>query len=136
MPFLPYLSSILDFNCLSAAMGRHVPYVQNLGIAKDNVKVEGAFYPKLNTATQYKRCKTCTSCDSCYYTSITLKVHATLPFLDCFAALAMTGRRRHSAAMRKWSDFYYVIARRGDSRSNLVIARSGATWQSTVSPAR
>jgi phage protein U len=30
-----------------------LPYVQNLGIAKDNVEIEGVFYPKLNAATQY-----------------------------------------------------------------------------------
>jgi phage protein U len=30
-----------------------LPYVQNLGIAKDNVEIEGIFYPKLNAATQY-----------------------------------------------------------------------------------
>jgi phage protein U len=30
-----------------------LPYVQNLGIAKDNVEIEGVFYPKLNATTQY-----------------------------------------------------------------------------------
>jgi phage protein U len=30
-----------------------LPYVQNLGIAKDNVEIDGVFYPKLNAATQY-----------------------------------------------------------------------------------
>jgi phage protein U len=30
-----------------------LPYVQNLGIAKDNVEIESIFYPKLNAATQY-----------------------------------------------------------------------------------
>ena len=30
-----------------------LPYVKNLGIAKDNVEIEGIFYPKLNAATQY-----------------------------------------------------------------------------------
>jgi phage protein U len=30
-----------------------LPYVQNLGIAKDNVEIAGVFYPKLSAATQY-----------------------------------------------------------------------------------
>jgi phage protein U len=30
-----------------------LPYVQNLGSAKDNVEIDGVFYPKLNAATQY-----------------------------------------------------------------------------------
>jgi phage protein U len=30
-----------------------LPYVQNLGISKDNVEIEGVFYPKLNSTTQY-----------------------------------------------------------------------------------
>jgi phage protein U len=30
-----------------------LPYVQNLGIAKDNIEIEGVFYPKLNAAVQY-----------------------------------------------------------------------------------
>jgi phage protein U len=30
-----------------------LPYVQNLGIAKDNVEIDGVFYPKLDAATQY-----------------------------------------------------------------------------------
>jgi phage protein U len=30
-----------------------LPYVQNLGISKDNVEIEGIFYPKLNAVTQY-----------------------------------------------------------------------------------
>jgi phage protein U len=30
-----------------------LPYVQNLGLTKDNVEIEGVFYPKLNAATQY-----------------------------------------------------------------------------------
>jgi phage protein U len=30
-----------------------LPYVQNLGIAKDNIEIEGIFYPKFNAAAQY-----------------------------------------------------------------------------------
>jgi phage protein U len=47
------LSRSTEFKWVDTDRVGDLPYVQNLGIAKDNVEIEGVFYPKLNAATQY-----------------------------------------------------------------------------------
>jgi phage protein U len=47
------LSRSTEFKWVDTDRVGDLPYVQNLGIAKDNVEIEGIFYPKLNAATQY-----------------------------------------------------------------------------------
>jgi phage protein U len=47
------LSRSTEFKWVETERVGDLPYVQNLGIAKDNVEIEGVFYPKLNAATQY-----------------------------------------------------------------------------------
>jgi phage protein U len=47
------LTQSTEFKWVDTDRVGDLPYVQNLGIAKDNVEVEGVFYPKLNAATQY-----------------------------------------------------------------------------------
>jgi phage protein U len=47
------LSRSTEFKGVDTDRVGDLPYVQNLGVAKDNVEIEGVFYPKLNAATQY-----------------------------------------------------------------------------------
>jgi phage protein U len=47
------LSRSTEFKWVDTDRVGDLPYVQNLGIAKDNVEIEGVFYPKLNAETQY-----------------------------------------------------------------------------------
>jgi phage protein U len=47
------LSRSTEFKWADTDRVGDLPYVQNLGIAKDNVEIEGVFYPKLNAVTQY-----------------------------------------------------------------------------------
>jgi phage protein U len=47
------LSRSTEFKWVDTDRVGDLPYVQNLGIAKDNVEIEGVFYPKLNATTQY-----------------------------------------------------------------------------------
>ena len=47
------LSRSTEFKWVETERVGDLPYVQNLGIAKDNVEIEGTFYPKLNAAAQY-----------------------------------------------------------------------------------
>ncbi|MDR2107138.1 MAG: phage tail protein [Holosporaceae bacterium] len=47
------LSRSTEFKWVDTDRVGDLPYVQNLGIAKDNVEIDGVFYPKLNAATQY-----------------------------------------------------------------------------------
>jgi phage protein U len=47
------LTRSTEFKWVDTDRVGNLPYVQNLGIAKDNVEIEGIFYPKLNAATQY-----------------------------------------------------------------------------------
>jgi phage protein U len=47
------LSRSTEFKWVDTDRVGDLPYVQNLGIAKDNVEIEGIFYPKLNAAAQY-----------------------------------------------------------------------------------
>jgi phage protein U len=47
------LSRSTEFKWVDTERVGDLPFVQNLGIAKDNVEIEGIFYPKLNAATQY-----------------------------------------------------------------------------------
>lgn len=47
------LSRSTEFKWAETERVGDLPYVQNLGIAKDNVEIEGVFYPKLNGDTQY-----------------------------------------------------------------------------------
>jgi phage protein U len=47
------LSRSTEFKWVDTDRVGDLPYVQNLGIAKDNVEIEGVFYPKINAATQY-----------------------------------------------------------------------------------
>jgi phage protein U len=47
------LSRSTEFKWVDTDRVGDLPYVQNLGIAKDNVEIDGVFYPKLNATTQY-----------------------------------------------------------------------------------
>jgi phage protein U len=47
------LSRSTEFKWVDTDRVGDLPYVQNLGIAKDNIEIEGIFYPKLNATTQY-----------------------------------------------------------------------------------
>jgi phage protein U len=47
------LTRLTEFKWVDTDRVGDLPYVQNLGIAKDNIEIEGIFYPKLNAATQY-----------------------------------------------------------------------------------
>jgi phage protein U len=47
------LSRSTEFKWVDTERVGDLPYVQNLGIAKDNVEIEGVFYHKLNATTQY-----------------------------------------------------------------------------------
>jgi phage protein U len=47
------LSRSTEFKWIDTDRVGDLPYVQNLGIARDNIEIEGVFYPKLNSATQY-----------------------------------------------------------------------------------
>jgi phage protein U len=47
------LSRSTEFKWVDTDRVGGLPYVQNLGIAKDNVEIEGVFYPKFNAAAQY-----------------------------------------------------------------------------------
>jgi phage protein U len=47
------LTRSMEFKWVDTDRVGDLPYVQNLGIAKDNVEIAGVFYPKLNAATQY-----------------------------------------------------------------------------------
>jgi phage protein U len=47
------LSRSTEFKWIDTDRVGDLPYVQNLGIAKDNVEIDGIFYPKLNASTQY-----------------------------------------------------------------------------------
>jgi phage protein U len=47
------LTRLTEFKWVDTDRVGDLPYVQNLGIAKDNVEIEGIFYPKLIAATQY-----------------------------------------------------------------------------------
>jgi phage protein U len=47
------LSRSTEFKWVDTDRVGDLPYVQNLGIAKDNVEIDGVFYPKFNAATQY-----------------------------------------------------------------------------------
>jgi phage protein U len=47
------LARVTEFKWVDTERFGDLPYVQNLGIAKDNVEIDGVFYPKLNAATQY-----------------------------------------------------------------------------------
>jgi phage protein U len=47
------LSRSTEFKWVDTERVGDLPYVQNLGIAKDNIEIEGVFYPKLNGDTQY-----------------------------------------------------------------------------------
>lgn len=47
------LSRSTEFKWIDTERVGDLPYVQNLGIAKDNVEIEGVFYPKLNGGAEY-----------------------------------------------------------------------------------
>lgn len=47
------LSRSTEFKWAETERVGDLPYVQNLGIAKDNVEIEGVFYPKLNGRAEY-----------------------------------------------------------------------------------
>jgi phage protein U len=47
------MSRSTEFKWVETDRVGDLPYVQNLGIAKDNVEIEGVFYPKLNGDVQY-----------------------------------------------------------------------------------
>jgi phage protein U len=47
------LSRSTEFKWVDTDRVGDLPYVQNLGIAKDNVEIDGVFYPKLSATTQY-----------------------------------------------------------------------------------
>lgn len=47
------LSRSTEFKWVETERVGDLPYVQNLGIAKDNIEIEGVFYPKLNGRTEY-----------------------------------------------------------------------------------
>jgi phage protein U len=47
------LSRSTEFKWVETERVGDLPYVQNLGIAKDNGEIEGVFFPKLNSTTQY-----------------------------------------------------------------------------------
>ncbi len=47
------LSRSTEFKWADTERVGDLPYVQNLGIAKDNIEIEGVFYPKLNGQAEY-----------------------------------------------------------------------------------
>ena len=47
------LTRTTEYNWSDAERIGDLPNLQNLGIAKDQIEIEGVFYPKLNAKTQY-----------------------------------------------------------------------------------
>ena len=47
------LSRTTEFNWPDAERIGDLPNLQNLGISKDQIEIEGVFYPKINANTQY-----------------------------------------------------------------------------------
>ena len=47
------LSRTTEFNWSDAERIGDLPNLQNLGISKDQIEIEGVFYPKINVKTQY-----------------------------------------------------------------------------------
>ena len=47
------LSRTTEFNWSDAERIGDLPNLQNLGISKDQIEIEGVFYPKINAKTQY-----------------------------------------------------------------------------------